>query len=231
MAGTGGALVTSQIGHKYADRLYGIHVAGGGGLGLFNVERPWADLLSQLYLHTSPEVRPQLLEWERRRAAHVAVHTLDPQTLAHAMHDSPVGLAAWLLERRWSWSDCHGDVESRFTKDELLTTVMIYWVTQTFWSSVRFYAEASRKPWIPSHDRVPGIQAPTGVSIFLPDRPPGVGTDAIRTAPHVSFFNEHASGGHFAAAEEPDIVVADIRSTFRALRSRFATPNQGVHSG
>ena len=90
-----------------------------------------------------------------RHVSHYVVQIDDPQTLAYAMHDSPVGMAAWLLERRRAWSDCGGDVESRFTKDQLLTNASLYWLTETFATSVRFYAESYRTPWTPRHDRTP----------------------------------------------------------------------------
>lgn len=67
-----------------------------------------------------------------------AVQTSDPQTLAYAMHDSPAGLCAWILERQRAWSDCGGDVERRFSKDELLTHMILYWVTDCFVTSVRY---------------------------------------------------------------------------------------------
>ena len=81
---------------------------------------------------------------ERMKGAtsRVVVQTTDPQTLSYGIHDSPVGLCAWILERRRNWSDCDGGVEKRFSNDDLLTTMMIYWVTESFVTSVRYYYEA-----------------------------------------------------------------------------------------
>ena len=90
--------------------------------------------------------REAMIAWEKRFASHVAVQHLDPQTLAYAMHDSPLGLCAWILERRRAWSDCRGEVETRFSKDDLLTTMMLYWLTDSFVTSVRFYYEAGADP-------------------------------------------------------------------------------------
>ena len=147
---------------------------------------------------------------------HFLVHMLEPQTLAWALQDSPVGLAAWMLQRRAAWSDCDGDVEKRFTKDELITSFALYWLTGTVSSSLRFYADSFREPWQPSHDRKPTLQAPTGIAVFP------------RELSHVPVAEKHAnlvhwtrmpSGGHFAPMEEPDLLVQDIRDFVRPLRS------------
>src|SRR4051812_38023956 len=133
------------------------------------------------------------------------------------MQDSPVGMAAWMLQRRWSWSDCDGDVERRFSKDDLITSFALYWLTGSFAGSVRFYADSFRVPWSPSHDRTPALEAPVGIAVFP------------RELSHVPrrFAERHANlvhwtrfdrGGHFAAAEEPDLVVEDLRNFFRPLR-------------
>jgi hypothetical protein len=157
--------------------------------------------------------------WERRFASHVAVHMLDPQTLAFALHDSPVGLAAWLVERRRAWSDCGGDVERRFSKDELLTNIMLYWLTDSFSSSIRFYAEAPNSGWTPSHAGMPVVRVPTGLTVLEHDSPPGP-RDWLRSYFNLTLLREHASGGHFAHAEVPETLVADLRDTFRPLRGR-----------
>ena len=75
-----------------------------------------------------------------------------------------MGLCAWILERRRSWGDCRGDVERRFTKDHLLTTMNLYWLTDSFVSAVRYYQEAAVQQWKPSHDRMPAVGVPTGLS-------------------------------------------------------------------
>ena len=212
-----GAAVTAQLGHKYADQLVGIHLTGTYPLNLFSAERPW-DPVGPLLPSVEGEVRQELLARDRRSASHLAVHILDPQTLAYAMHDSPVGLCAWLLERRRAWSDCHGNVETRFTKDELLTAMMIYWATDTFGSSARFYREAAERPWEPSHDGSPVVEAPTAISVFIRDVPALSSRKSYDSYYNLHYINEWSSGGHFAAAEEPNAVVYDLRAAFRSLR-------------
>jgi pimeloyl-ACP methyl ester carboxylesterase len=151
--------------------------------------------------------------------SHMAVHIADPQTLTYAMVDSPVGQAAWMLERRRAWSDCGGDVERRFSKDDLITSFALYWLTNSFGSAARYYAESFRTPWQPRHDRQPALQAPTGIAVYPKE---------IVLAPR-ALAQQHANlvhwsvmsrGGHFSAAEEPEPYVEDLRSFFRPLRAR-----------
>jgi len=215
--GDWGSLVTLQLGHRYPDRVHGIHITGIAPLDIFSGDRPWAiGGLVESMAEGSNE-RADMLAWERKFASHVAVQHLDPQTLAFAMHDSPLGLCSWILERRRSWSDCRGDVESRFSKDQLLTTMMIYWLTDSFVSSVRYYQEASAHPWRPDHDRMPVVEAPTGITLFDPDKPPG-DMEWSHDYFNRQFFRNHPRGGHFAPAEEPEALVGDIRELFRSSR-------------
>jgi pimeloyl-ACP methyl ester carboxylesterase len=216
--GDWGALLTSQLAHKHADRLIGAHLAGAATPGLFSIDRPWADLLGLVSQRSPAELRPEVIEWERRHASHLAVQVIDPQTIAHALHDSPAGLAAWLIERRQSWSDCGGDVESVYSREFLLDTVMIYWVTRSYVTSARYYIEAWAEPWTPSHSRSPMMEAPTGLSIFHADMPPASSLDGLEQIFNLVECRQHDRGGHFAAAESPDVLVEDIRSTFRAIR-------------
>lgn len=214
--GDWGAMITTQLGHKYADSLYGIQVSAPMTLNAFSGARPY-DLLGAHVSQLPPDVAAQAIAAERRIASHVTVHLLDPQTLAYAMHDSPVGLLAWLLERLRAWSDCGGDVESRFSRDDILTKATLYWVTESFGTTVRFYAEAARQPWQPSHERMPMVEAPSGVSMFRNDGA-GLFGEAMLPIYNLHHLSEHGSGGHFAPMEEPQLLIEDIRSTFRTLR-------------
>jgi len=167
---------------------------------------------------------PGEAEWQRQAppqargtSAHMAVHIEDPQTLSWAMNDSPAGLAAWLIERRRNWSDCGGDVERRFTKDELLTGVSLYWLTGTFHSSVRFYAESFREPWPLVHDRQPPVTVPTAVAVF-PRELLRVPRRFMERQVNLARWTVMPRGGHFAPSEEPELMVEDIRAFFRELR-------------
>jgi hypothetical protein len=89
-------------------------------------------------------------------------------TIAVVLNGSPVGLLSWIVEKlqKLRSSDGHGDVETRFSKGDLLTTVMIYWVTQSYGTSARYYHEAAHHPWKPVHERMPVIEAPTDISVL-----------------------------------------------------------------
>ena len=137
-----------------------------------------------------------------------------PQTIGIALNDSPVALAAWIVEKFHTWCDCNGHPESIFTKDELLTNITLYWATQTAASSARIYYE-SRHPTTPP---VPGrIAVPTACAdfpkeiIWSPRR-------WIETRYNITRWTEMPRGGHFAALEQPQLLVDDVRAFFRTLR-------------
>src|SRR5262249_47783271 len=100
-----GATITAQLGHRYADRVIGIHVCGALTLGSWAISRPWAELLGTPAARAPEELRPAVIEWEKNRASHLTVQVIEPQTVAYALTDSPLGLAAWILERRRNWAD------------------------------------------------------------------------------------------------------------------------------
>jgi microsomal epoxide hydrolase len=123
-------------------------------------------------------------------------------------------LAAWIVEKFRGWSDCHGDVESRFSKDELLTIVMLYWATQSITSSMRLYCESERSR---TNAAEPRVEVPTACAVFPRElyKAPRAWVEA---AFNLKRFTVFASGGHFAALEEPATLVDDIRAFFRELR-------------
>lgn len=211
-----GAIVTAQLGHKYADRVIALHTTSPGRLDFIGGERPW-DLGGLPPLGISAEIRRSIIAWQSKIAAHVAAHVLDPQTLAYGMHDSPAALAAWFLVRRYMYSDCRGKLENSFSRDDLCTLLTIYWATESFVSSVRYYRDAAINPWQPSHDKKPVVQAATGVSHFTVDMPAViVNRDAIARYYNLVYYRQYETGGHFAAAESPEVVVNDILATVAA---------------
>jgi pimeloyl-ACP methyl ester carboxylesterase len=120
------------------------------------------------------------------------------------------------VEKYRSWSDCGGDVESKYTKDELLTTVTIYWATQTINSSTRLYYETQNHPWRMNEGE--RIQAPAAMAWFPHEISPAPREWGERSY-NVQRWTEMPRGGHFAALEEPELLVEDIRAFFRTLRS------------
>ena len=143
------------------------------------------------------------------------IQSTRPQTISYSLNDSPVGLASWLVEKFRAWSDCGGDVEKRFSKDELLTNVMIYWVTQTINSSTRLYYETREKPIQLSPTN--RVHPPVAVAVFpgeiaMPSRALAErGYNIVR-------WTVMPRGGHFAAMEQPGLLAEDLREFFRPWR-------------
>jgi hypothetical protein len=223
-----GALVCGQLGHKCADALHGIHIGSGQKLTLFNGDRAW-DLSGGRPIPSGlpADLHAQIVALDKRFAVHLAAHTLAPSTLAYGLSDSPAGMLAWILERWVNWSDNGGDIETVFSKDDLCTHAMIFWVTNTIGTSMRTYANNHRYPWTPSHDRQPPVEAPTGITFVGYENPPGVSTDQrvqhFLNSDRAGWYNHvnltaHDHGGHFIPWEIPDQWVDDLRRTFRGRR-------------
>jgi pimeloyl-ACP methyl ester carboxylesterase len=154
--------------------------------------------------------------WDEDEGGYNAIQTTRPQTLAYGLNDSPVGLMAWIVEKWRAWTNPEGDVEKYFSKDELLTNVMIYWVTETANSSIRsYYERAHDTRSLKSEDK---IRVPTGVALSV---------EAVQRAPRewvnrryadIRRWTEFSSGGHFLAAENPEMLAVEIRAFFRQFR-------------
>ncbi len=136
-----------------------------------------------------------------------------PQTVGYGLDDSPVGLAAWIVEKFKTWSDSDGNVEKRFTKDELLTNVMLYWVSQSGASSARIYYENARAAGGPARK----VAVPTACAVF-PKELSFAPRRWVEASHNLTRWTEMPRGGHFAAMEEPGLLVDDIRAFFRTLR-------------
>jgi microsomal epoxide hydrolase len=206
--GDWGAFITANLALLDAEHLCGIH------LNLIGCPPPPGDPHEGLV----PEELARLAEYERFQAnetGYLALQSTKPQTLAYALNDSPAGLAAWIVEKFRGWSDCGGDVERRFTRDELLANITLYWVTQTIYSSTRLYYETRRAGRHPFYDK--RVEVPTGCTLFPREvfRPPRRWVERIYNEQH---WEETASGGHFAAMEEPEVLVEELRMFFRKLR-------------
>jgi microsomal epoxide hydrolase len=229
-----GALVTGQLGHKYASELHAIHIGSALKLDFFTGDRAW-DLSCgrPIPADLPPQVRHQLVAFEKRFAVHLAAHVLDPSTLSYGLSDSPAGMLAWILERWSNWADDGGDIETVFSKDDLLTHATIFWAGDAIATSIRTYANNNRYPWQPSHNRWPVIEAPTGITFVGYENPPGVATSEQRVkqfleSDRAAWYNHvnvtaHDRGGHFIPWEVPDEWVADLR---RTLIDRVPPPRE-----
>lgn len=156
--------------------------------------------------------------WLFTEGAYILIQTTKPQTLGYSLNDSPAGLASWIIEKFYSWSDCKGSIENRFTKDELLTNIMIYWVTQTINSSIRMYSENARDTYVQntSTNRYVRSQIPAAVAAFPSDAP--FPREWAERNVNLKRWIKMPTGGHFAALEEPELFVNDLREFFREFR-------------
>ncbi|GAB6851864.1 epoxide hydrolase family protein [Paraburkholderia kururiensis] len=153
--------------------------------------------------------------WSAAEGAYAAVQSTKPQTLSYAMTDSPVGLAAWIVEKFRSWSDCDGDVERVFTMDQLLTDISLYWFGHMLDASFRIYRENRLRPLaFGPNERV---ATPLGVALF-PRELPTPPRSWVERVFDVQRWTPMPRGGHFAALEQPELLVEDVRAFFRPLR-------------
>ncbi len=138
-----------------------------------------------------------------------------PQTLGYGLADSPAGQAMWILEKFWRWTDCQGHPENVLSRNELIDNIMLYWLTNSGASSARLYWE--------SFNRTAGgggnnsVTVPTGCSIFPQEIVPTPRSWAERRYPNIVYWNKLEKGGHFAAFEQPELFVAELRSCFRMM--------------
>ena len=148
--------------------------------------------------------------FQREESGYAVEQSTKPQTLGAALNDSPAGLLAWIVEKFRTWSDCDGHPENVFTRDQLLTNVMVYWVTQTITSSARLYWEHmhSREAQVP-------VTVPTGVARY-PKEVLRYPRSWVEQRYNVVHWSDMPHGGHFAAMEQPELFVDDLRAFFRA---------------
>ena len=204
--GDGGSPISQALARSYPGSVMGIHLTDIGWDKAMQIDPSTLSEAEQRYMN-------ELEESSLEEGGYVMIQGSRPQTLGYGLNDSPVGLAAWILEKFRAWSDCGGDVERRFTKDELLTNITIYWVTQTINSSIRSYYEGMHDWAQPDNSRV---EAPVGMALFPKDNPPP--REMADRFFNVNQWTEMPRGGHFTAMEEPELLAEDMRKFFRGLR-------------
>ena len=208
--GDWGASVSTCLGLQYPASVIGLHLNYIPGSF-----KPFLGAGARSLSETETAFLQAQESWSQAEGGYGHVQATKPQTLAFGLNDSPAGLAAWIIEKFRDWADCDGDVERRFTKDELLTNVMIYWTTQTIHSSMRLYYEARRRPL--NFKETESVQTPCAIARFAKEAP-FPPREWVERGYNVQRWTEFPSGGHFAAMEEPELLVEDIRSFFRPLR-------------
>jgi pimeloyl-ACP methyl ester carboxylesterase len=218
---------------------YRRYAAGGGdfgsGIATFMALDDPAPLIGlhltnlELSPYTGPGSRPvspaeqdfldQSALWDQTERGYTAIQSTKPQTLGYALNDSPAGLAAWIMEKWRSWSDCRGQLESRFSRDFLLTVVTLYWVTGTITSSMRDYYDNRRWQGEPRIGPEAFAAVPTAVSVFphtlVPEGEPPI--EWAQRLYDVRRWTVMPRGGHFAPAEEPELLARDVAAFFATL--------------
>lgn len=200
-----GAGLALRLGATRPELLHGIHLNFVGGIrDIARPEKPTEE--ESRYLN-------ELQTWLAEEAGYFWIQGTKPQTLAYALTDSPVGLAAWIVEKFRSWSDCGGEIERCFTKDELLTAVMLYWATGAINSSFWPYYTGRHGDQLPNTK----IGVPTAYIDFPREliRPPRSIAERVL---NIQRWTTMPRGGHFAALEQPEALVADLREFFRPFR-------------
>ncbi|MCV7321751.1 epoxide hydrolase family protein [Mycolicibacterium confluentis] len=201
--GDWGAAVTTQIGRNQGGCI-GIHLN-------MPIARPPKDHSGDF---TAEEQAALAAAAEHRRwgTGYSTQQSTRPQTLGYGLTDSPVGQLAWIVEKFWAWTDCAGHPENVLTRDELLDNVMVYWLTATATSSARLYWESFRS--FGTGDRV---EIPTGIAEFPKEilRAP---RSWCEESYRIAHWTTMPRGGHFAAFEQPDLFVEDVRKFFATLR-------------
>ena len=152
----------------------------------------------------------ELLHFQTFETGYQAIQGTKPQTLAVGLTDSPVGLCAWILEKFWTWSDHGDDLWTDVDKDRFCTNLMLYWLTDTVGSAARIYHEFQQAE---ERALAIGVEVPTAGAVF-PKEIYKASRRWASTRFNVTHWNEFDRGGHFAALEEPDLLIGDIRSFF-----------------
>ncbi|MGW3495371.1 epoxide hydrolase family protein [Streptomyces sp. NPDC001020] len=217
--GDWGAAISRELGRAHPDRVIGVH------LNLLPGAQQTTEPTTEELAALSPSERERTLtswhrwaEWQREGAGYAALHSTRPQTLGYALTDSPVGQLAWIVEKFMEWTDSDELPEEAVDRDRLLTNVMLYWLTGTAGSSARIYYERAHARGRAAAPTQPST-APTALAVFPAEIQVPLRHRAERTE-NIVRWTEFDRGGHFAAMEEPDHLVGDIRAFFRQLREK-----------
>ena len=205
-----GAVISSWLSLDFPERVIGFHTM------MPTFPPPSFDENAPPMTEIEKNFKAVVDAWDQDEGGYNAIQTTRPQTLAYGLNDSPAGLMAWIVEKWRAWTDPDGNIEDYFSKDELLTNVMIYWATETANSSVRSYYERAHD----SRTLAPNekIRVPTGVALTM---------ETVQRAPQewvqrryadIRRWTEFSTGGHFLAAEDPELLATEIREFFRQFR-------------
>ncbi|MBO9633107.1 MAG: epoxide hydrolase [Chitinophagaceae bacterium] len=201
--GDWGSSITEQLALHHKHLLTAIHMTEIPFRHLFTIQKDELTEPEKKYLQAGRQ-------WQQKEGAYALIQGTKPQSLAYGLNDSPAGLAGWIIEKFQSWSDCDGHLDKVFTKDELLTNITIYWITQTINSAFRLYYEAMQEVSDPSKNPITKVAIPTAIAIFPKDMVPAPREYADRIF-NIQQWTNMPHGGHFAAMEAPELLANDIR--------------------
>lgn len=215
--GDWGSTITEILSRDHGTHVMAMHLTD---VPFYHAFRKPSDLS-----HAEQKYLDSIAAFQQKEGAYAFVQGSQPQVAAVGLNDSPAGLATWIVEKFRRWSDCDGDVERRFTKDELLTNVMLYWATATINTSFLPYydvTQAGAMKWIGQkiQEWASLTPVPAAFAMYPQDlsSPPREWAERFFD---VRRWTEMKSGGHFAALEEPESLARDLREFFRPLRSRL----------
>lgn len=200
--GTG---ITKSLANQYPEQVTAIH--------LTDVGYPNGNEDRSTMSEAEQEFGQFIEQWFFTEGGFNIIQSTKPQTLGYGLNDSPVGLASWILEKFHAWSDNGGDIENSFTKDELLTNIMIYWVSQTINSSIRIYRQNAMAGYSGGLQASKYVETPTGVAVFPGEAP--IPQEWAERMANVKQFNTPSKGGHFAALEEPELWINELKTFFQ----------------
>jgi len=202
--GDWGALVTTCIGRQDAAHCAGIHV---------NMPIGFPPAAERGEITPREEAALASLKYyQDYDSGYSKQQSTRPQTVGYGLVDSPAAQAAWILEKFWAWTDCDGHPEKVLTRDELLDNIMLYWLPATGASSARLYWESFNA------FRGEPVEIPSGMSIFPKEIFRPSQRWAARSYHDIRYWNELDRGGHFAAFEQPELFVEEVRAFFRLVR-------------
>jgi pimeloyl-ACP methyl ester carboxylesterase len=206
-----GNSITTSIGQRDPAHVVGIHV-------IPPIAAPDPSTFDEL-TETEQSSLADLQDAGEFESGYSAEQSTKPQTVGYALSDSPAGLCAWIVEKFWSWADHDGDLETVLSRDELLDNIMLYWLPGTAVSSARLYWEsfAQVSEWF-TETTTDSVAVPTGCSIFPGEVPRPSRRWAVKRYTNIQYWNELPRGGHFAAFEQPQMFVDEVRNFFRLVR-------------
>lgn len=209
--GDWGSWISAATALRHPDRVLGLHLnyLSTRFRPAISADDPPLSAEEEVYLS-------RVTQWGETEGAYIRIQGTKPLTLAYALTDSPVGLAAWHVEKFRSWTDCRVEPDEALTKDEMITDIMLYWLTGTTHAAMRFYAESLEHPFhLAAGQR---IVPPCGI-VHLPRELPMPPREWAERALNVVHWSSLPRGGHFAAWEQPELLAEDIRTFFRPLRN------------